>query len=352
MSNGASAEMSQPADWEALARYVAGESPPEEVAQIESQLAANPDDKALLDALSTLTARIGLTIPAELDVEAALQRVKARRNEPVVHSLDLKRAAVDSRRHVRWRVSLPAIAAAALLAIGIAGYLALHNTSENAPVATLPSAQMVATGVGALDSLRLPDGTRVILGPLSSIRLVASYGAARRDVEVKGDAYLEVIHDAARPFTVRADGATIHDLGTRFTVRTDAPEGVAVAVAEGSVSLQGASRGRAGSIVLKPGERGVVLPDGRTSAQRATPDDMAWLRRQLVFREAPMREVAASLYRWYGIKLSVPDASLASRHLTATFSGETPEQILDVIQLVLGADIERRGDTAIVRARK
>ncbi len=103
---------------------------------------------------------------------------------------------------------------------------------------------------------------------------------------------------------------------------------------------------------MNPGERGVVQPEGRTAKERATPEDMAWLRRQLVFREAPLKEVAASLHRWYGIELRVPDASLANRHLTATFSGEPPERVLEVLRLVLGADIERRGDTAIVKARK
>ena len=65
-----------------------------------------------------------------------------------------------------------------------------------------------------------------------------------------------------------------------------------------------------------------------------------------------LSEVAASLNRWYGIDLQVPDGSLATRHLTATFSGESPERVLDVIRLVLGADIERHGDTAIVRAKR
>jgi transmembrane sensor len=86
--------------------------------------------------------------------------------------------------------------------------------------------------------------------------------------------------------------------------------------------------------------------------ERAAPEDMAWLRRQLVFREAPLPEVAASLHRWYGIELRVPDTSLAARHLTATFSGEPSERVLEVLRLVLGADIERRGDTAIVRAKR
>ena len=338
--------MTMPADWDALARYLTGESSPDETREIEARLSAQPADRELLVALDTLTKRMAASIPTSLDVEAALSRVKSRRDEPVVRS-------IDSARKVRWMVPFPAIAAVGLLAIGIAGYLAMRG-NKPAPVqqAAAPSAQMVATGVGAIDSLRLPDGTIAVIGPMSSIKLASGYGTDRREVEVHGDVYLEVVHDASKPFTAFAEGAKIQDIGTKFAIRTDAVRGVVVSVTEGSVSLQGANAGRGPAVILKPGERGVLPPDGRAAMERGTPEDLAWMRRQLVFREAPLTEVAASLHRWYGIQLSVRDPLLASRHLTATFSGEPPERVLEVIRLVLGADIERRGDTAIVRARR
>ena len=56
--------------------------------------------------------------------------------------------------------------------------------------------------------------------------------------------------------------------------------------------------------------------------------------------------------RWYGIDLQLADSSLSNRHLTATFSGEPPDRVLEVLSLALGADIERHGDTAIVRPAK
>lgn len=347
--------MNQP-DWEALARYVVGESPPDEIQQLETRLAAHPADKALLDALARISQRMAADVPTDLDIESALRRVKARSNETTGRPLEFRRPLVDARREVRWRVPLPAIAAAALVAIGLAGYFSMRT--RKIEVAPPLSARMIATGVGALDSLRLPDGTRIVLGPLSSVRIAQGYGMTSREVDVTGDAYIEVVHDSSKPFVAHALHATVQDLGTKFAVHTDAAEGVAVSVSEGSVSLQGRNQNpgmvgaTGGAVVLKPGERGVVLPDGQTVKERAAPEDMAWLQRQLVFREAPLPEVAASLHRWYGIELRVPDTALAGRHLTATFSGEPPERVLEVIRLVLGAEIERRGDTAIVSAKR
>jgi transmembrane sensor len=76
------------------------------------------------------------------------------------------------------------------------------------------------------------------------------------------------------------------------------------------------------------------------------------MRDSLVFRDAPMSEVRSDLQRWYGIVLRVEDSALARQHLTMTFAGDRVEQVLRVIGLGLGADVERRGDTAIVRSTR
>ncbi|MGH7711842.1 MAG: TonB-dependent receptor domain-containing protein [Gemmatimonadaceae bacterium] len=68
----------------------------------------------------------------------------------------------------------------------------------------------------------------------------------------------------------------------------------------------------------------------------------------MVFREAPLSTVRAELRRWYGVELRIADATLAGRHLTAEFSGEPVDQVQRAIAPSLGAELERRGDTAIV----
>src|SRR5215208_2758028 len=139
-------------------------------------------------------------------------------------------------RPVRWRIPVIVLSGAAVLAIGVAGYLR-SRPNRAAPPVVLAS-QMTGTGVGAVDSLTLPDGTRVILGPLSSVTVVKGYGAARREVELRGEAFFDVVHNASSPFTTRALGVTITDVGTSFAVRADSTIGVSVAVRDGAVSLK------------------------------------------------------------------------------------------------------------------
>jgi transmembrane sensor len=293
-------------------------------------------------------------IPADLDVEGALAKVKARLNTSDVVSLNAhrERKLADAPPVRRSRIPMPALAAAALLAVGVASYMAYSNRPHETAAVSAP--RMLATGVGARDSMTLSDGTRIVLGPLSAVTIGTDYNANSRSVEVRGDAWFDVVHNAAKPFTVHAANATIVDVGTKFTVRSDAPEGVTVSVAEGSVALQQVNTKTGQGVILKAGDRGLLRPGGETLARRgaATEDDMAWLKGRLVFREATIGEIASSMRKWYGIELRVADPSLANRHLTATFAGESSDRVLEVIRLALGANIERRGDTAIVTEPK
>jgi len=339
-------------DWEALARHLSGESSPEESARLEAALSEHPVDREILAALDRTMSRMSDDIPMDLDVEGALDRVKSRSSSGAtvkdLQSGRSRRSSTAGTPATRWRVPFPAIAAAALLAAGVTGWVALRDRQPEQVALAQP--RMLATGVGIRDSLTLPDGSRVVLGPLSSVSISRGYGAEGREVVIRGDAWFDVKHDEAKPFTVRAGDATIVDVGTRFAVRSDAADGVAVTVTEGSVSLSPANNSAAQGVILNAGDNALLQKSGQVITRRGTvtEDDVAWMRGRLLFREARIEEVIASVRRWYGIELRV-DPSLMNRHITATFDGESADRVLEVLRLVLGAEIERRGDTAVVR---
>ena len=91
--------------------------------------------------------------------------------------------------------------------------------------------------------------------------------------------------------------------------------------------------------------------DGRTTLRRgaATADDVAWRRGALVFRDAPLGEVADRVRRWYGVELRAADPSIAGRHVTADLTGESIDRVLELLSLSLGAEVERQGALAVLR---
>jgi transmembrane sensor len=281
-----------PIDWEALARYLAGESSPAEVEQVRAWLAAHPSDAALLESLDGHLDRLAApdtTAPGP-DVEAALREVNGRRDGAKVLPLRDGRAPVASplrgtrfiaprtppgERPVAegsaWRG--PALRAAALVAIVAGGYAAvraLDREEGTTPPATV-AATMLATATGERDSVRLGDGTLVVLGPESRLEVAAGFGDDRRDVTLVGDGYFEVQHDDARPFTVHAAGASVRDIGTVFTVRARGDAPVTVIVTRGAVLLRAADRGKAEGVVLHERDRGTLAPGGSPSARPRWP---------------------------------------------------------------------------------
>ncbi len=339
--------------WEALARYLAGESSAAEAEAVRRWLAEQPARAELLRGLEQPIARLRHVPPAHLDVEDALRRVHARMNAAPLQVLPANTTGSTRVLGGGWGTALKAAAVVAVLAGGALlarQFLASRGGGKaGAPVVAL--ARSYRTGVGQRDSVRLPDGTRVLLGPASALTVAANF-SSQRVVTLQGEALFDVRHDAAHPFTVRVGDAVVQDVGTRFMVEGDAGDRVRVVVTEGAVRLSSArgANGATASLVLTAGNAGVVESDGRTLAERHADarDELAWTRGILVFRGAPLAEVATALRRWYGVELRVTDSTLARRHLTTAFAGESRERVLQVIALALGGHIELRGDTAIL----
>ena len=108
------------ADWEALARYFAGESSPDEAVAIRRWLQAHPAEASALRALSGATEQLVNSTPPDLDVESALKRVIERRDAADNIPIDSKRPARTPARTVapssRWHpFAIPAAAASVLL---------------------------------------------------------------------------------------------------------------------------------------------------------------------------------------------------------------------------------------------
>lgn len=332
-----------PDEWERIARYVTGEAGPSEVEITERWLEADPHRVEIVRLLESILRNVERDEPSAtpVEVESALERVKGRFREATVIPFAQRTSDGGSRRAV---VALLKVAAVALIIVGgTAVWQSVRRSQTNA------TARTFATSVGERRQILLADGTRVLLGPTSRL-IVAGDGSDQRLVTLDGIAYFNVVHDPARPFTVKAGVISIQDVGTAFAVESDDSAGTRVAVDSGSVAIGAGNQKRVRGAVLNASDRASVDAQGVVSVERSVVSDadLAWTQGRLVFRDAPLVLVGAELYRWYGVRLRVADSSLANLHLTASFSGEPVDRVLNVIALSLGARIERQGNVAIL----
>lgn len=344
--------------WEALARFLAGESPPEEQQRIRAQLDGNADRAALVNALDATLARPEGPPLSPHEVESALASVLARRDLPAARAPEASPDAVPpaawkaselSRTRLRWRRGGLRAAAAVLLVAGVSFFWRASRTAtgSTATVGSTARATMThRTRAGQVDTVRLADGSSVVLGPESRLSLGDDYGQASRELTLEGQAYFDVVHDDAHPFLVRTRAATLRDVGTTFSVRSDSGAGTRVIVTSGAVDVAAAQGTPSAPTVLRAGDRAVVSGE-RVRVERgvAIDTELAWTRGVLELHDAPLSAVAQELRRWYGVKLVVTDSAIASRRLTATFERATADEVGRVLAAVLGASVARSGDT-------
>jgi transmembrane sensor len=324
-------------DWDAIARFLAGESPTEEASRVQRWLDAHPEEKALV---SELNSTAELSAAADVDVEAALVKVHRR----MAASSPAPRLSLS--RGSGWRRSYT-IRSLGLLAAAAAFVAFVTLRSPSAPAGPPPSGHTFATTTGQRDSVQLADGSHVILGPESRLTVPGDFGTSARAVELVGDAYFDVRHDAARPFSVRVANAIVEDLGTAFTIESDLRDTMTVAVISGSVRLRAVGNGDGAT--LAAGDRGSLTASGDVRAYRRAvlPADSSWTHGVLEFHDASMRRVAGEVRRWFGVELRIADSSLLSVPLTTTVRGNDPvDQVLRSIALSVGARVERQGNSA------
>lgn len=241
------------------------------------------------------------------------------------------------------------IAAAAVLVIA-ASYGAFR-TQYATPGASAEPVRIIRTAAGQRLTVRLSDGSRVDLGPATTLRYHTSVGS--RQVELAGLANFTVVHDSKRAFVVRAGNARATDIGTTFTVRAyDTDSVVAIAVTEGIVSVSGDSTRTA--LSLHAGSAARVGRDGAVRAD-AAPDaaaDASWVDGSLQFRNATLQEVALELNRWFDVDVRIADPALSQRRVNALYTTPTLSGVLDAVAVTVNARYEQRGRNVVLLPRR
>src|SRR6185437_14679542 len=202
-----------------------------------------------------------------------------------------------------------------------------------------------ATSIGGHESIMLADGSRIELNTDSAIRLADSAHARNIWLE-KGEAYLQVTHDAARPLTVFVGNRRVVDIGTKFVVKRGENR-LEVSVLEGRVSLD-ADQGSANEkpMLLKEGDTAVASASGVSLLRkpaRKLADELGWRRGVIVFDNTALGDAAEQVSRYNAVKVEVRDAKLARLPVTGTVSSTDPKEFLRMARIVFGLRAEKTG---------
>ncbi len=255
-------------------------------------------------------------------------------------------ASGDSKISSRVRM-LPAIVgiAASIAVLAVAGLAAGKFLQPHSQIRTY------ATPVGGHKLVHFADGTKIELNTNTVLR--AEMTTRNRTIWLdKGEAYFQVKHDAAHPFTVFAGDHRITDLGTKFLVRRDSGR-LEVAVEQGRVAFKTSdAKAPLQAALLSRGDAVVATPNS-TMMNKMSPAELAneltWRRGVLVFKHMRLADAAAEFNRYNRIKLVVANSVAANRLIGATFPVNDVDRFARVARDVLGLQVVYGNNQIVIR---
>ena len=210
---------------------------------------------------------------------------------------------VKQRKRLPLRAVLLSFAAAASLAAVVVGEYLIINR-KNSPVETVT----LLTSSASKGEFQLPDGSRVWLNSSSSL----SYDKSNpREVRLEGEGFFDVAKRNGDPFYVNTDNLSIKVTGTRFNVRSSIHfECEEVSLLSGRVEVIAVGE----TAELSPGEKLSVKEDCMEIKDADVTLDSSWIGTELVFDNASLSDILASLEHWYNIHIrTTPGVNLSSR---------------------------------------
>lgn len=250
-------------------------------------------------------------------------------------------------------------AAAAALVLGLGAgvwWFTLKGNTGNAAGKTLAASYRAE--IGEMKTVQLPDGTVVTLNANSSINLNGNFNEKDRRLELSGEAFFKVAHNASKPFIIHTSKMDVRVLGTSFNVKAyPDDQNFETTLIQGSVEVEMNNEEKK-KVILKPNEKITVENNRPAIASQPQMEDLrrlqpqkahiiepvtlsrdssimeiGWTNNQLVFNNNTLEEIAKKIERWYGVKVQFGDEKIKQYRFTISIEKESLETVLQVLQL-------------------
>ena len=263
-----------------------------------------------------------------------------------------KRAGENPTSVRRWIVGVVAVP---ILVAAVAPVVTWVLNRPSDPPSPLPKPEVYTTLHGQWRDVTLKDGTRVVLGPDSTLE--ARFGKIR-SVRLRGEAIFTVAYDGRRPFTVCANGSLFSDLSTSFDVLAQNSSVATVTVREGEVGWLGEC-GTTGESISPPRrswfpwnqddlplpritlgtlEQMTIAtsdkgsPRTRTLTAEQVNDVMGWPSGKLFFDNVPLTEALDTVNRYFPTHFQIADQRLAGTRVQGMYRSDNAGAFLRALK--------------------
>lgn len=184
---------------------------------------------------------------------------------------------------------------------------------------------------GKRSSVELADGSKLWLNSGSRAIYPVAFNGKTREIYIEGEGYLEVAHDAAKPFWVVTDLVKVKVLGTKFNISAYKDDDhFSVVLVEGSVQASIGSE----NIMMKPNQLWNYVKSTKRSTLEKTNvlEYISWVDGWMLCNKEHIQSVITKLSRYYDVKINYSSLRLNSMTLTGKLDLKSNfEDVLKVI---------------------
>jgi ferric-dicitrate binding protein FerR (iron transport regulator) len=311
-------------DYELLAKYLAGEASSEEKSSVETWInAGNQKEFSKIKAVWIASDSASKVF----DVDSALNKV----------NLKIKESDSSKKRSLYRIIG----AIAAILMIIAIPLLQLNNKSGNSENKMISFASE-----DSIAKISLDDGSNLTLNSNSSIEYSNDFKNNRR-IKLSGEAYFEVAHiDNQNKFIVEAKDFEITVVGTKFNVTAiENSDIIEVSVTEGIVTVRQKDSDDFIEIYKDEKVSFNCVTKEITKSNSTCENDIFWITKKIVFKNAQISEVASTLSSVYGIDVVIGLTDTDSLRLNTSFENNSLEEVIKILELTLDIKINKTGNS-------
>ena len=240
---------------------------------------------------------------------------------------------------LNWLSNFLKIAAILVILFGLWFVAAKQFTTPQNDVLTFKSGNQPIEKI-------LPDGTKILLSKNSEITYPKNFEGDTREINLTGEGFFDVHHDATHPFIIHTQGTDVKVLGTSFNVRAYNAQ-VQVLVKTGRVQFSKNNK----QVILTKGQKGEILANVDTIIKSEISEVKIIVKENInsfVFNKMSLGEVAENLSKRFGKNIKFSQDKIKNCKLTATFENEKLENIIAVIAETFNLKIDNQADMIIL----
>ncbi len=197
------------------------------------------------------------------------------------------------------------------------------------------------TSENQVDSVRLADGSVVILAENSEVRYPDQFDAIREISLLKGQAFFKIHKDPTHPFKVVMNKSNVVVLGTTFNIKMSNAK-IDLGVISGKVIFTPYENGT--TSILTAGQALTYDIIKKEFLTKTAQNSDSWLTKELIFVDTPLEEVCKQLTDYYGAAIKLKNDKHTEKKLNATFKYQSLNQVLEILNETYNIKIERENN--------